>query len=42
LISPFTVPELLEPDAIYEIRLDLWATANSFSFARFPNLSALT
>ena len=24
------MPELLEPDAIYEIRLDLWATANVF------------
>jgi len=26
----FTEPELLEPDAIYELRLDLWATANGF------------
>lgn len=26
----FTVPELLEPEAIYELRLDLWATANVF------------
>jgi len=26
----FTEPELLEPDAIYELRLDLWATANVF------------
>jgi putative CocE/NonD family hydrolase len=25
-----TVPELLEPDAVYELRLDLWATANVF------------
>jgi putative CocE/NonD family hydrolase len=25
-----TVPELLEPGAIYELRLDLWATANVF------------
>ncbi len=25
-----THPELLEPDAIYELRLDLWATANMF------------
>jgi putative CocE/NonD family hydrolase len=23
-------PELLEPDAVYELRLDLWATANVF------------
>jgi uncharacterized protein len=23
-------PELLEPDALYEPRLDLWATANVF------------
>jgi hypothetical protein len=28
--NSFTVPELLEPDAVYEIRLDLWATANVF------------
>jgi uncharacterized protein len=28
--NSFTTPELLEPDAIYEIRLDLWATANLF------------
>ena len=26
----FTEPEPLEPDAIYELRLDLWATANVF------------
>jgi putative CocE/NonD family hydrolase len=26
----FTEPGLLEPDAIYELRLDLWATANVF------------
>lgn len=26
----FTEPELLEPEAIYELRLDLWATANVF------------
>jgi len=25
-----TEPELLEPDAVYELRLDLWATANVF------------
>jgi uncharacterized protein len=25
-----TVPELLEPEAVYEVRLDLWATANVF------------
>ena len=25
-----TVSELLEPDAVYELRLDLWATANVF------------
>jgi uncharacterized protein len=25
-----TAPELLEPDVVYEIRLDLWATANVF------------
>jgi putative CocE/NonD family hydrolase len=24
------VPELLEPEALYELRLDLWATANVF------------
>ena len=23
-------PELMEPDAVYELRLDLWATANVF------------
>ena len=28
--NSFTAPELLEPDAIYELRLDLWATANVF------------
>jgi predicted acyl esterase len=28
--NSFTVPELLEPDAIYELQLDLWATANVF------------
>ncbi|MCB0104384.1 MAG: CocE/NonD family hydrolase, partial [Caldilineaceae bacterium] len=28
--NSFTEPELLEPDEIYEIRLDLWATANVF------------
>ncbi|HKC73261.1 MAG TPA: CocE/NonD family hydrolase, partial [Chloroflexota bacterium] len=28
--TSFTAPELLEPDAIYELRLDLWATANVF------------
>jgi len=28
--SSFTEPELLEPDAVYELRLDLWATANVF------------
>src|SRR5260221_491222 len=28
--NSFTVPELLEPDGIYELRLDLWATANVF------------
>ena len=26
----FTTPELLEPDAVYELRLNLWATANVF------------
>ncbi len=25
-----TAPELLEPDAVYDLRLDLWATANVF------------
>ncbi len=25
-----TTPKLLEPDAVYEFRLDLWATANVF------------
>ena len=24
------MPELLEPDVVYELRLDLWATANVF------------
>ena len=28
--TSLTVPELLEPDAVYELRLDLWATANVF------------
>jgi uncharacterized protein len=28
--NSFTEPELLEPDAVYELRLDLWATANVF------------
>jgi len=28
--NSFTMPELLESDAVYEIRLDLWATANVF------------
>jgi len=28
--SSFTEPELLEPDTIYQLRLDLWATANVF------------
>ncbi|MCB0063962.1 MAG: CocE/NonD family hydrolase, partial [Caldilineaceae bacterium] len=28
--NSFTEPELLEPDEIYAIRLDLWATANVF------------
>ena len=28
--TSFTVLELLEPDAVYELRLDLWATANVF------------
>ncbi len=28
--NSFTAPKLLKPDAIYEIRLDLWATANVF------------
>ncbi len=28
--TSFTEPELLEPDAIYELHLDLWATANVF------------
>src|SRR5205823_7107522 len=28
--TSLTVPELLEPDALYELRLDLWATANVF------------
>ena len=26
----FTAPELLEPDSIYELRINLWATANVF------------
>jgi putative CocE/NonD family hydrolase len=28
--NSFSVPELLEPDTIYELRLDLWSTANVF------------
>ncbi|HET7080100.1 MAG TPA: CocE/NonD family hydrolase [Chloroflexia bacterium] len=28
--NSFTEPELLEPDRVYELRLDLWATANVF------------
>jgi uncharacterized protein len=28
--NSFTTPEPLEPDTIYEIQLDLWATANVF------------
>jgi putative CocE/NonD family hydrolase len=28
--NSFTMPELLEPDEVYELRLDLWATANVF------------
>jgi uncharacterized protein len=28
--TSMTEPELLEPDAVYELRLDLWATANVF------------
>src|SRR6266516_2678812 len=28
--TSLTVPELLEPDVVYELRLDLWATANVF------------
>jgi putative CocE/NonD family hydrolase len=28
--TSFTMPELLQPDVIYELRLDLWATANVF------------
>jgi len=28
--NSLTQPELLEPDAVYELRLDLWATANVF------------
>jgi putative CocE/NonD family hydrolase len=28
--TSFTVSELLEPGAVYELRLDLWATANVF------------
>jgi putative CocE/NonD family hydrolase len=28
--NSFTDPELMEPDTVYEIRLDLWATANVF------------
>ena len=28
--ASFTEPELLEPDAVYEVRLNLWATANVF------------
>lgn len=28
--NSFTEPELLEPETVYELRLDLWATANVF------------
>ena len=28
--NSFTEPEFLEPDTVYELRLDLWATANVF------------
>jgi putative CocE/NonD family hydrolase len=28
--TSFTTPELLEPDVIYELHLNLWATANVF------------
>ena len=28
--TSLTAPELLEPDRVYELRLDLWATANVF------------
>jgi hypothetical protein len=28
--NSFAEPELLEPDAVYEIRLNLWATAHVF------------
>lgn len=28
--NSFTMPELLDPDAIYELRINLWATANVF------------
>jgi len=28
--NSFTAPELLEPGIVYELRLDLWATANVF------------
>jgi putative CocE/NonD family hydrolase len=28
--NSFTEPELLEPDAVYELQLNLWATANVF------------
>ena len=28
--SSFTEPELLEPDTVYELRINLWATANVF------------
>jgi hypothetical protein len=28
--TSYTEPELLEPDAVYELHLDLWATANVF------------
>ena len=28
--NSLTAPELLEPDAVYELRLNLWATANVF------------
>jgi putative CocE/NonD family hydrolase len=28
--NSYTAPELLEPNAVYELRLDLWATSNVF------------
>jgi putative CocE/NonD family hydrolase len=28
--NSFTAPELLEPGAVYELQLNLWATANVF------------